>query len=712
MSTNGGVRKAPRVGLVKKLLFSAMTTVSCLALIEFGLGLLGFVPVTATEDPFVGFSNQVPLMEVVSDENGTQIVKTSENKLVWFNAQSFPLKKGVRTRRVFCMGGSTTYGHPYWDSTSFARWLREYLPVIDPNHQWEVINAGGISYASYRVAAVMDELSRYQPDLFIVYSVHNEFLERRTYAGMFEKQPFLIRAQATLAKTRLWAALDVLMGKLTPAHKDHQQRKNSIASSSRREILPGEVDEILNHTTGPVDYHRDPVWRESVLRHYEANLERMVAIARRCGAKIVFITPASNEKNCSPFKSEFSKSINESQRREVLHSLELARQEVGDDNHVRAIELLKDAIAIDPSYAEIRYRLGQSLFAIKQFTEAQQMLSQALNEDVCPLRGVRGISEAVWRVGKRADVAVVDFEAKLRDKCRQEQGHSILGEEYFLDHVHPTIDVNRHLALWIIEQLLTKKWVQGKSPQSPVIQKRFDLITEQVLSEVDEQANGVALRNLAKVIHWSGKYEEAAGLARNAMQLIADDPESRFVLADCLKNLQQYDAAIDEYDKLFSAPVNFPKAHNRFGEVLAIRGHYQAAKAYLLLGVLEDPKNAYAQYLLAQVHFELGEFDFAQQCATESDRLEPNQPSTLVLLARAQASAGKLDQAVDTFERAGRAGADTPEFYNYFGLALMYLDRPQEAIGNFQTAVKQAPEFAEAQKNLQEAVMRSKPTGN
>ena len=53
--------------------------------------------------------------------------------------------------------------------------------MADPTPHWEVINAGLLSYGSYRVAMVMEELITYEPDLFIVYTGHNEFLERRTY---------------------------------------------------------------------------------------------------------------------------------------------------------------------------------------------------------------------------------------------------------------------------------------------------------------------------------------------------------------------------------------------------------------------------------------------------------------------------------------------------------------------------------------------------
>ena len=59
--------------------------------------------------------------------------------------------------------------------------------MADSSRTWEVINAGGISYASYRVALVVKELAAYAPDLFVVYSGHNEFLERRTYSDTLDE---------------------------------------------------------------------------------------------------------------------------------------------------------------------------------------------------------------------------------------------------------------------------------------------------------------------------------------------------------------------------------------------------------------------------------------------------------------------------------------------------------------------------------------------
>ena len=156
----------------KKVIFSLAAIVLFCGLLEVVLALCGVQPRLLNEDPFVGFSSNVPLYLPETDSDGRQVLATAANKSL-FNRQQFPQEKLPGTYRIFCVGGSTTYGRPYNDTTSFAGWLRELLPVADSRRRWEVINAGGISYASYRVVRLMEALVSHEPDLFIIYTGHN-----------------------------------------------------------------------------------------------------------------------------------------------------------------------------------------------------------------------------------------------------------------------------------------------------------------------------------------------------------------------------------------------------------------------------------------------------------------------------------------------------------------------------------------------------------
>lgn len=621
------LRPSFRLSLRKKLLFSALTTVGFFVLLEAALAVWGIQPEADTTDRFVGFSSRLPLFEPATDEDGQEILRTAENKLHWFNYQSFPRTKPPGTKRVFCMGGSTTYGHPYWDSTSFAGWMRQYLAVIDPTVHWEVINAGGISYASYRVAALMEELAGYEPDLFVVYSVHNEFLERRTYASLFERSRLSLAASAWLTHTRVWTATDQLVkqtfGKPTPA------------DASILDVLPGEVNEELNHTVGPVDYHRDPEWRAKVLLHYEANLGRMVTIARRAGAKIVFITPASNEKNCSPFKSEFARQLSPDLTDRFHELMWRAEDALREKKPESALAELEEARTIDDGYAELHYRLGQVELALGRQDQARRSFRRALNEDVCPLRAVDEIGETVVSVSAETHTPVVDFAAKLRQLCAEWYGSSIFGEEIFLDHVHPTIEVNRSLALWIVEELQKQRIVGGVSVSQLSASGAMQEVHEQVLSQLDRQAEAFALRNLAKVLHWAGKFEEAIPRALDTLDLIPDDPEARYIVASCLRNLGHTAEALEAYELLFADGVGFPRAYLPYGELLAATGQLEQAKAYLLLAVLRNPDSAGTYAVLGTVHMQLGEYQFAKEAFEECLRRIPNDSQISEALAEA-----------------------------------------------------------------------------
>lgn len=609
----------------RRIVFSLLPVVFLLLFVEGLLILVGVRPVSELRDPYVGFASQVPLFEETTSDTESGMMHTAPPKLVWFNPQSFPRIKPVGTKRIFCLGGSTTFGHPYSDSTSFVGWMRELLPVVDASTKWEVINAGGVSYASYRVAALMEELTQYQPDLFVVFSAHNEFLERRTYAGMFDQSPWFIDLQATAARTRTFALLDRwLLGK--------------ISTDRRADILPAEVDELLNHTIGPTDYTRDPVWRSQVVRHYRINLERMVALATAVGAKIVFVVPTANEKDCSPFKSEIRADATEQERVQIQELLGRAHEAVAAMEQQTASELFRLALRVDPGMAAVHYQLGKSLFALKDYETAHASFRRAIEEDICPLRVVEDLTIQLREVAQAKNVPIVDFDQLLTQLCQQRWGHKCLGNEFFLDHVHPNIEVHRELAEWIIQTLQQAKIVTGRNLRAPEQALAVQAVIERVYGAIDQQQHGVALRNLAKVLHWSGKFDEAAPRASDALELLPQDAESRFVLADCLKNLHDPQGALRQYELLFEDSPNYARGLLPYGELLVQLELWERAKSQLLLAVLREPENAYAMYLLGIAHLRLGEHAFAVECFEKADEIYPGEARTQALLREARAS--------------------------------------------------------------------------
>ena len=136
-------------------------------LIAFGVGGRGLL-----EDPLAGFAGNQPLFEL--DERG-EIYRTARRRRLVFAPQEFAREKPHGTFRIFGLGGSTVQGRPFAIETSFTTWLEIALRGAEPARTWEVINCGGISYASYRLVPILEEVLGYDPDLIVLYTGHNEF---------------------------------------------------------------------------------------------------------------------------------------------------------------------------------------------------------------------------------------------------------------------------------------------------------------------------------------------------------------------------------------------------------------------------------------------------------------------------------------------------------------------------------------------------------
>ncbi len=137
---------------VKKVIFGSSVTCAVFFLLEGLLAVVGVRATVETHDLFVGFASSLPLYVEKVDTDGQVVMATAQNKLAYFNDQSFLRNKPAGTYRIFCLGGSTTYGRPYNDATSFPGWLRQLLPIVDTESNWEVINAGGIVFRPGRTA--------------------------------------------------------------------------------------------------------------------------------------------------------------------------------------------------------------------------------------------------------------------------------------------------------------------------------------------------------------------------------------------------------------------------------------------------------------------------------------------------------------------------------------------------------------------------------
>jgi hypothetical protein len=410
------------------------------------------------DDPFVGFTELHPLF-VLSDDGRRYEIPASRQD--FFRPESFAAEKGAREFRIFCLGGSTVQGNPYGIETSFTTWLELSLTAADPSRQWQVVNCGGISYASYRLAPILKELLAYQPDLVILYSGHNEFLEDRTYEHIKNQTPWMRAAGRLASHSRLCTLVGAAGAKLTAE-----------GPSRRREQLPAEVDALLDHGGALKQYRRDDARAAAIVAHYESNLRRMIAMAQEAGVPVILCDPVSNLNDCPPFKSE---------NREDLSADEQAKFETlwqnayTTEDRSRREELLREAIAIDDRHAAAHYHLAQCLQMQGRFDEARIEYLRAKDEDLCPLRILEPMHLAVRRVAADTGTPL----AEVRRLFEEASPHGIPGEKLLIDHVHPRIRGHKMIADLLLAEMFRQGWAK---PVASWQEKRDELYQEHTAS--------------------------------------------------------------------------------------------------------------------------------------------------------------------------------------------------------------------------------------
>ena len=414
------------------------------------------------DDPFVGFSAVQPLFVRSDDGTRREIPRSRQS---FFRPESFPAVKGPREFRIFCLGGSTVQGRPFAVETSFTTWLEMDLRLADPGRTWEVVNCGGISYASYRLVPILEEVLTYEPDLVVVYTGHNEFLEDREYGHIRDIPAVVARPAGLLARTRTFGLL--------------RSAWRGIADGPGREegkpVLGPEADAMLDYRDGIARYRRDEAWRRGGIEHYRHNVRRMIGLCRDADVPLVLVNPVSALRNCPPFKSEHRDGLTADQRRRWEALCRNAGQLIGV-NPFRSAELLKKAAAIDGQYAGLHYLRGECLERMRRSSAARAAYVRAKELDVCPLRMLEPMHRDLLAIARGTGTPLVDvrrlFERRSKD--------GIPGGVLLLDHVHPSIPGHSLIAEALFEELKRQGVVRPRrgwqERREAAVQKHLDAL--------------------------------------------------------------------------------------------------------------------------------------------------------------------------------------------------------------------------------------------
>jgi hypothetical protein len=387
------------------------------------------------DDAYVNLVD-VPSFFAVREIDGRRFVEVTHPEAYRGRRIVFAEEKDGRTFRIFCLGGSASAGWPHPPDEIYSVYLERALEQAFPERSFEVINVGAHAYAAYRVRLVLEQVLRYDPDLLVLYSGNNEFLEHRRYLMV---STALARGVALASRSALFRWLrSHLVSAFFP--------ENSLSARRREDALEGLASKLRQQA---VDLRRDPQQLARVEEHYAYSVRTMAEAARRAAVPVVLATVPVNLRDWRP-----NASLNTLEGEALAHWREAfdgGRAALLEDDPDRALLSLRAAAVLEPQHAETHFLIGLAQLRGGDPGRALEIYARARDLDQNPFRALSSFNRILRETASAHDgILLADLEQAF-ERASEPGGP---GFDLFLDYVHPTAEGNRLVARTVFDAIV------------------------------------------------------------------------------------------------------------------------------------------------------------------------------------------------------------------------------------------------------------------
>jgi tetratricopeptide (TPR) repeat protein len=489
-----------------RTIFACLLVVVPLLALEITVRALGW---RTAEDPFLHFGRVQSFFEDVEFE-GEPFKKVKARQLYRERQVMFSIEKDPGTFRIFCLGGSASAGWPHPAEETYSAYLESALAAAYPNRTIEVHNVSAQAYGAYRVRMILNEIVAYEPDLVIVYSGNNEFLEPRRYATQSHWYDTL-PALASYSRAYSLIRGSPLIASWFPSNTLQAQVVGGVAFEQWSKI-----EQV------PVPLRTDAGQFQKVAEHYEFSITSVLETLDDLGVPAILMTVPSNLRDWHPHVSVPTDPAKHAGRSQYI----AGRSALLKGEVAAALEHLSQAVELSPEHASSHFHLGQALEAAGRHAEAYDSFVHARDSDANPFRALSLFNDIVRRVGPNfANVRIADLEKAFRDAS----GPEAPGFGLMLDYVHPTKKGNLLIAREVFESI-TRAGYLG----TPV--KPFEHVPEKdesgkIYDEASDEDLQSVLLYIAMMMH---QYEMVIRISDRLLEmpgvLEAMDPEDAYLV--------------------------------------------------------------------------------------------------------------------------------------------------------------------------------------
>ena len=651
----------------KKLMFSGVMLVLVFGTAELVLWAAGTETVLELQDPFRGFSGLVKVFEKKEDRYRTRPANANA-----FNDQSFLVEKPENGLRIFCLGGSSSYGFPWGAEAAFTSVLGELLSASHPELQVEAVNVSGVSYAMHRLNIIADELLEYEPDILVIYSGHNEFIEPVFMEALKNRSPIRTRIEFAAAHSRVYSGI---------WHAVHSQDVSPVESEKVTATV------LREHGIFSMEE------KEEVVAQYRERLKRLVLLALKADVKVVLSTVPCNQREWSPEASAAVSSLSEQDRQKWSVAFAAGKRHLENSQLPQAETELQRAVALAPGHADGQYLLAKTYDRLGKWQEAREAYDRAVDLDASPIRRVSGINTAIREVAAQFDTLLIDAD----DIFTEQSEHGLLGFNLIKDYVHPTLDGHELIAWHMWDQLERSGWLGNKSEASR------DVFEQVVANRTHEMTGDKAswFFNQGVLLEKQGQLTAAMESYQEALILRSDFVPALNNLGALLAKTGRPQDALRALEQAIQLNPDEPGVHNNYGGVLKLMGRLpEALKHFQAELELTGSEQANVHLNMGVTLQGMGRLDEAVKEYQEVLRIEPDSSDAHMYWGSLLLQQKQLEGAQTQFRRALELNPDQAHSYSNLGVVLLRMQRFEEGAEQFRKAIELSPDYAVAYKNL------------
>jgi tetratricopeptide (TPR) repeat protein len=647
-------------------------------------------------------------------------------------------RKESGTIRIFVFGESAAMGDPE-PAFGLPRMLQAMLELRFPAQKFEVVNVAMTAINSHVVREIARDCAPLEGDVWVIYMGNNEVVGPFGGGTIFSRQvPSLafIRASLWLKQFRVVQALTSL-GRGKPAEWQGMEM-----------FLQQQV-------------RRDDARMRKVYDHFRENLDDILEIGSRAGARIVLSSVAVNLQDCPPFASQHSAAASQAQRAAVGEALAqgVALTQAGKWAEAHAALVKASPItgaAGDNSYAELFFQLARCELVLGSNDAARAHFNLAKEWDTLRFRADDEINAIIRASAAAARPPVPFFDAA--EVLAKQTTTGLSGQDDFYEHVHFTWEGNYRLAralLGAVVQSLPSlptnaasngvptmescarrlgwtEWNQlevygevrkrlqeppfiaqfGQADRDQVWARRIDVLNDRLTSEnyreitalyetsVQAKPDDWVLReNFAALLEANGEERRAMQQWKEVMRLLPHDTQAPYHLGNLLDAAGRSEEALPFFRGALRRNPELVEARNGLALALGNLGRIAEAKLEYARILQTRPKFSEARVNLGLLLAQQGKFDEARGEYELALQHDTNSTAAHINLGKLLNQRGDKAGAVTHYEAALRINPKNAVAHYNLGNALLASD-PQAAAGHYAEAVRTRPDFAEARLGL------------